>query len=178
MSPRREQALQRALWSGSVLLLLSSAAVGAMAIRESRGVRPFLLEEGATSSSDPGTSNDRENALGLLRGKQMSRPVVKVIAPPPPPPPKPPIPPLETLIRLSGIMSFGKDAPKEAFIEMKSTNQTKPYKAGDVLSTGGIKIKSITDVVIVSYDEKEWKLTDRGAEALPLAPLVGPGTKE
>jgi hypothetical protein len=177
LTPKREQFVRRALWSGAILVASASVAAGCLATLESRRTRPLVLEL-SVSPALSGASKGRTNDIDALRSKRMSRAIAKVVVPPPPPPPKPPTPPLETLIRLSGIMSFGKDAPKEAFIETKSTNQTKGYKAGDALPTGGIKIKSITDVVIVSYDEKDWKLTDRGAEALPVAPLSGPGMKE
>src|SRR5262245_34397109 len=83
--------------------------------------------ERSVSAADPSyTLQDLE----LVARKKMSRAIVKVA---PPPPPKPVVPPLDLVVRLSGIIDYGPEKPREAFIEMRASSQTRAYKSGDPL---------------------------------------------
>jgi hypothetical protein len=99
----------------------------------------------------------------------MSRAIVKAA---PPPPAKPVVPPLDMVVRLSGIMDYGPQNPREAFIEVRSSGQTTAYRPGDAVAPVGAIVKSISDGVVIEYDGKIWKLTDRGAAPVPADPVT------
>ena len=75
-----------------------------------------------------------------------------------------------------GFLDYGPQNPREAFIEIRSTNQTKAYRVGDALPNLGAVVKAISDGVVMEYDGKLWKLTDRGVQ--PVAdPVPSSGAK-
>jgi type II secretory pathway component PulC len=148
--------------------LLASGALGLAGMTFLRPPAPRPLEELASQAVKPPPKLSRPE-LEAFAHKPMSRVITKAALPPPP---KPVVPPLDLVIRLSGIIDYGTGSPREAFIEIRSTSQTKAYKLGDSVPNVGAVVKSISDAVVLEYDGQLWKLTDRGVQALPNDPIT------
>ena len=158
MTPRGERHVREILLGSAGVILLGGVALGTWTVF--RPLAPRAIPEPERSLSAPAPSYTSQD-LEMVSRKKLSRAIVKVA---PPPPPKPVVPPLDLIVRLSGIIDYGADSPREAFIEMRASNQTRSYKAGDALPGIGAVVKGISDSVLVEYDGKLWKLTDRGAQ--------------
>jgi len=167
MTPRAERRTRMAISTFALALLLGSLALGGFSLLYPLQPRPLPQVE---RSAEKKLSGMTAPELDAFARKRISRAIVKQA---PPPPPKPVLPPLDSLVRLSGIMDYGPESAREAFIEARSNSQTKSYRVGDVLAASGAQVKAITDGVVLEYDGKLWKLTDRGAVALPGEPVSG-----
>jgi hypothetical protein len=161
VTPRQERYVRSALFGTAGLCLAGAAFLGAWPLV--RPLSPRKLPDPERSVAVRAASFGPQELEAAAR-KRMSRAIVKVA---PPPPPKPAVPPLDLLVRLSGIIDYGPQSAREAFIELRSSNQTKAYKPGDAMPGVGAVVKSISDEVLVEYDGKLWKLTDRGAQPAP-----------
>lgn len=166
MTPRTERRVRLGLWMGAGLL--ASGALGLAGITFCRPPMPRPLEGDVSPTPQPAPKLTPAELEAFAR-KPMSRVITKAA---PPVPPKPVVPPLDLVIRLSGIIDYGAGNPREAFIEIRSTSQTKSYKSGDSLPSVGAVVKSISDAVVLQYDGQLWKLTDRGVQALPNDPVT------
>ena len=168
MTPHGERLVRRALLGGAGSCLAGALYFGSLPFL--RPLEPRRLpdpERVATSGAPAYAPQDLE----LFARKKISRAIVKAA---PPPPAKPVVAPLDLVVRLSGIMDYGPQNPREAFIEIRSTNQTKAYRVGDALPNLGAVVKAISDGVVMEYDGKLWKLTDRGVQpAADPAPSSG-----
>ncbi len=171
MTPRGERLVRTSLWAGTGILILAAAGIAGIALWRPRPPRPLPAPVVQGSPGGPGIS---AQDLEAFARKKMSRTIVKAA---PPPPPKPVVPSLDTVIRLSGIIDYGPDSPREAFIEIRQNSQTKSYRVGDSLPSIGAVIKGIADGVLVEYDGALWKLTDRGVTPAPISPVTSTGTK-
>ena len=171
MMPRLERRVRRILWAASLLMGLGALGLGLAVVAYPPTPRPLPAQPAVL----PDVSSLPSKAeLDAFAQRKMSRGIVKVVQPSPP---KPAAPALDTLVRLSGIMDYGPNSPREAFLEVRSSSQTKGYRAGDSLAAHGILVKSITEGVVVEYDGKLWMLTDKGAQVLPPVPAGPTGAK-
>lgn len=176
MTPRAERRVRRGIISCAVLFGLGAAGFSVDAFLLPQKTRPVVLEDASSLPNGTPDNGDSRDLAALARQK-MTKTIVKVVPPPPPPPPKPPAPPLDSLVRLTGVIDFGDQVPKEAFIETRQNTQTRAYKPGDTIGNSGAMVKTIGDYVIVEYDGKLWKLTPRSAELLSADPVGGPAKK-
>jgi hypothetical protein len=165
VTPAAERRVRRGLILGAGLL--SMGALGLAGITLCRPPLPRPLEELASQAQKAAPKVTPAELDAFVR-KSMSRGIAKAA---PPPLPKAVVPPLDLVIRLSGIIDYGAGNPPEAFIEIRSTNQTKGYKQGDALPTIGVVVRSVSDSVVLEYDGLLWRLTDRGVQALPGSPV-------
>jgi len=171
MTPRGERLCRILLWGGAALLGVGALTIVVLATFYPRPPRPLPAISVVAIPAAPKLS---AKEVDTFARKPMSRAIVK---PTPPPPPKPVVPPLDMVVRLSGIIDYGPDSPREAFIEMRQTGQTKSYRVGDSLPSIGASVKGIADGVVMEYDSKLWKLTDRGATPAAIDPVTTSGTK-
>lgn len=165
MSPRCERLVRRGLWAGAGLVSGAALGLALLTLIRPPRPRPLVLDVAPNSRAIPRLTPAEVEAFSR---KAMSRRIVKA---PPPAPPKPVVPPLDLVIRLSGIINYGPDQPREAFIEVRSSNQTKGYKPGDPIAGVAASVKSIGEAVVLEYDGQLWRLTDRGASPLPNDPV-------
>jgi hypothetical protein len=178
MKRKREKLIGRGIWVLAVFFTLSALSVAAHAVLVPPGGGPPRITKGPAAAKLEGRRSEPQDVVMLARRK-MSKAIVKPVVAPPAPPPKPPAPPLETVVRLAGIMDFGAGVPKEAFIETRAGGRTKAYKAGDAIEGPSAVVKAVTDTVLVEYDGKLWRLSQRGAELVASADPPGiPGKKE
>lgn len=170
MNRKTERLASRALWLAAGLVGLAAVALAADTLFFPRKPAPLALEEGAKAGAAQGEPSRPGRDLGTLAQKKMTRTVVKRIVAPPPPP-RPPLPRLESLVRLAGIMDFGRG--KEAVIESRAQGRSRNYKAGDAIAGTEAEVKEVADAVVVTYDGKRYKLTYQGAEEIPPDPVAG-----
>ena len=170
MTPGAERRVRSALFSVAGALFAGAIGLGVWPVLRPPAPRP-LSEPGRSAS--PAKPSYTPEELEMVARKKMSRAIVKVA---PPAPPKPVVPPLDLVVRLSGIIDYGPDSPREAFIEIRASNQTRAYKPGDALPGIGAVVKGIADGVLVEYDGRLWKLTDRGAQSVA-DPVTSSGGK-
>ena len=166
MTPRVERRVRFGVWMGAGLLATGAFGLAGMTFFRPSPPRPMEVDVSPSVKAVPKLNPAEVEAFAR---KSMSRAISKAA---PPAPPKPVVPPLDLVIRLSGIIDYGAGGPREAFIEIRSTNQTKSYKPGDSLPTVGAVVKSISDAVVLEYDGQLWKMTDRGIQALPNDPVI------
>jgi hypothetical protein len=171
MTPQVERLWRILLWGGTALLGVGSLSLVVFATFYPRPPRPLPA---VSVAAVPGAPKLSAKEIETFARKLMSRSIVK---PAPPPPPKPVLPPLDMVVRLSGIIDYGPDSPREAFIEIRQTSQTKSYRVGDPLPAIGAVVKGIADGVVMEYDGKLWKLTDRGVTPAAIDPVTTSGTK-
>jgi hypothetical protein len=171
MTPHVERLWRILLWGGAALLGVGALSLVILALLYPRMPRPLPAISVAALPAAPKLSPQEVDTFAR---KSMSRAIVK---PAPPPPPKPVLPPLDMVIRLSGIIDYGPDNPREAFIEIRQTSQTKSYRVGDQVPSIGAVVKGIADGVVIEYDGKLWKLTDRGVTPAAIDPVTTSGTK-
>ncbi len=177
MNRKRERLIGRGIWGLAAFLTLGALAVAAHAVFAPPGVGPPRTAKGPAAAKVEGRRSETQDVVMLARRK-MSKAIVKPVVAPPAPPPKPPAPPLETVARLAGIMDFGAGVPKEAFIETRAGGRTKAYKAGDAIEGLKAVVKAVTDTVLVEYDGKLWRLSQRGAEVVAEAEPPGVSGKK
>lgn len=170
MTPRGERLCRRSLWGGAGLLGAGALTIAGLAAFYPRSPRPLPPPVTIPAS---GTARLTTQELDAFARQKMSRAIVKPAAPPPP---KPVLPPLDMVVRLSGIIDYGTESPREAFIEIRQSGQTKSYRVGDPIPSIGAVVKGISDGVVVEYDGRFWKLTDRGVSPVALEPVTT-GTK-
>lgn len=171
MTPRGERRMRAYLWGGGGLVAAAALALASVAVFHPLSPRPLPVQNAAAPTGAPKISPQE---LAAFAHRKMSRAIVKPVMPPPP---KPVVPPLDMVVRLSGIIDYGPESPREAFIEIRLSGQTKSYRVGDSVPSIGAVVKGITDGVVVEYDGKLWKLTDRGATPVAIDPVSTAGTK-
>ncbi|HYG77640.1 MAG TPA: hypothetical protein VEK08_21725 [Planctomycetota bacterium] len=88
--------------------------------------------------------------------------------------PKPPAPNLASLLRVKGIMDFGKSQSNEAIIEILRVNQTRSFKVGETVPDAGATITKIDSAVTFAYDGKSVRLEVNATESAEL-PTAGIG---
>jgi hypothetical protein len=170
MTPQAERRTRMSLWTVTTVFTAGACGLSGLVFFCPRSPRPLPTSAPIRQSGTPAWT---ENDVSEFARKRMSKAVVKA---PPPTPPKPVLPALDLLVRLSGILAYGPDKPCEAFIETRQNNQTKSYRVGDTLAGVGAVVKGISDGVLIEYDGKLWKLTDRGAQPAT-EDAVSTGTK-
>ena len=160
MTPAAERRLARGFWALAGLIFAAALAIGGIALLHPPALRPLPEDAAKVEKPLPQLSQAEIDAFAR---QAMSRAVVKAA---PPAPPKLVVTPLDLLIRLSGIINYGPGSPPEAFIEIRSSTETKGYKEGDSLGNVKAVVKSVSDAVVLEYDGQLWKLTERGVQAL------------
>jgi len=171
MTPKGERRMRACLWGGAGVLAALALVLAGDALLGPHPPRPLPPAAPAAPAAAPKLSPQELQAFAQ---RKMSRSIVKAVVPPPP---KPAVPPLDLVVRLSGIIDYGPESPREAFIEIRQSGQTKSYRVGDPMPPIGAVIKGISDTVTVEYDGKLWTLSDRGASPAPVDPGTTAGTK-
>ncbi len=163
MTFRGERHLILGLWTGWAVLGAAGLGLLAFALFSNRALRPLPKLPGIGLAVEAPRGNPDVEALA---GKRMSKGVAersvnlpKASGPAP----------IDSVLRLKGVMDFGKARPAEAVVELLSERKTGSFLAGDKLGQSGAVLKAVGETVVVEYERRRWKLTYKGAQELPAA---------
>ncbi len=171
MTYRGERRLVRAFWAAWAVLGAAGLGLLAFALFSSGSSRPLPAIPDNLLRGEDAAGLKAKPDLEALAGKRMSkgmaerpRPAAKPVAAAGPAP-------IDSLIRLKGVMDFGPKQGAIAVLELPAEQKTKSFQAGDAIGQTGAVLKVVGEAVVVEYDQRRWKLTYKGAQELPAAPL-------
>jgi hypothetical protein len=81
--------------------------------------------------------------------------------------PNPSAAPLDSVVRLRGWMNYSGRRPSVAILELMESRKTLALEAGERIGKSGAVLREVGETIIVEYNGQRYKLTYKGAVALP-----------
>jgi len=164
---RGERRLVTVLWSAWAVLGVAGLATLAFALFSNRAPRSF--KKGPAELALAKSFELVKPEVEALAGKRMSKAVPERARAAPRASAGPA--PIDSVIRLKGVMDFGKDKGAVAVLELPAERKTRSFQPGDTIGQTGAVLKAVGETVVVEYESRRWKLTYKGAQELPADPV-------
>ncbi|MBE7461898.1 MAG: hypothetical protein HS116_00265 [Planctomycetes bacterium] len=175
MTPRFERLLGTLCQAFALLLAAAGAVLFLAAVAAPPAPITVALEETSPSvGSQDASERSRLEAFKKLSAAQLTQTIVPKArdAHKPPPPPA-----LETLIRVKGILDFGKPDENEALVEVIKSQETSSYRVGQTVTGVQAQIQKIDAAVTFQYAGQRIELQVHDGSSADASGLATPESR-